>query len=108
MQNKEIKITGDYHDINVPGHKSAGIFNGVIILKVIDENKTRIIWEIKDEDGQTLAYKSREYFSKDKNIKLDELTDLAREKIQDYRINRNKIFSNVTIDVSKTVDLGQS
>jgi hypothetical protein len=97
MQKMEIKITGDYHDISILGHNLSGIFNGLIVLKQIDDNKTWVVWEIKDEDGQTLAYKSTEHFSKDKNVRLDELANLVREKITGYRIARRKVFSNVII-----------
>jgi hypothetical protein len=81
---------------NLNGKKSQCV--GDIHIDKINEKTAYGQWQILDETGKNIAGVARSYYhGKGESVQEKEILDLVIENIENYRVSRKQVFSNIQI-----------
>ena len=92
--NSKLKIKG----VALVGDLPIPCLGEIEILNFNAEHRTAYAWwRIFDQDGKLLAAKSRNYFTDKADFSDLDVIPLILQNIKNYRIGRNRVFSQVEI-----------
>lgn len=91
---KNIAIIGKYKNEN----QITDCFGKIEILSIDNEHKTsHASWQIFDENEIAVAGVTKNYFFGETKIPQEKILEMILTDIQKYKINRQKIFSEIEV-----------